>query len=249
MDSYDPKSCSALEKPYYKPIEAALRWCGLIKHEEEILLKTGDDLVPSPSAFPRWPCLRVNAEKIHGAVVSGELVSCRDGRPVRLGEQVKKERLSIRHTDLKIWMSKHYPDQKPAFLFDEVERSTHSSISAEAFRALQVENLALQLRVEKAIETYLPLKQERDALARERDELLERDSVLGEKAEWTYLNIIGAMQGLMLGKSSAGVRNSVFIDQSSIIDAVVANYGERWGISRSNLERKFAAVNRNFRKV
>lgn len=56
MEIYDSKSCSALEKPYYKPIEAALRWCNLIAHESHILQVTGEALFPPASAFPQWPC-------------------------------------------------------------------------------------------------------------------------------------------------------------------------------------------------
>ena len=37
MDGYNPNSCNALEKPFYRPVEAALRWCGLITHEADIL--------------------------------------------------------------------------------------------------------------------------------------------------------------------------------------------------------------------
>lgn len=49
-------------------------------------------------------------------------------------------------------MSKHYPDQKPAFLFDETERSTHNAINADSFRALQVDRDAARARLERAEE-------------------------------------------------------------------------------------------------
>lgn len=67
MSGYDEKSCSVVEKSYYRPIEAALRWCGLIQHETTILQKTGKEAVPPADAFPQWPCLRANAEKIFEA--------------------------------------------------------------------------------------------------------------------------------------------------------------------------------------
>ena len=35
--TYNPKSCNALEKSFYTPIEAAIRWCGLLSHEVEIM--------------------------------------------------------------------------------------------------------------------------------------------------------------------------------------------------------------------
>jgi hypothetical protein len=39
--SYDSNSCSPLERPFYRPVEAAIRWCGLIAHESEILGNSG----------------------------------------------------------------------------------------------------------------------------------------------------------------------------------------------------------------
>ena len=126
MESYNAQSCSALEKPFYRPIEAALRWCNLTAHELDVLQITGVALLPPAHAFPHWPCLRANAEKIIDAIQNGELQKGREGRTVAPGETVAKEKMTVRHTDLKAWMMKHYPDQKPKFLFDEIERNTHA---------------------------------------------------------------------------------------------------------------------------
>ena len=152
MDTYDAKSCSALEKPYYRPIEAALRWCNLTAQEAEILRITGTSLLPPAQAFPQWPCLRANAEKIHDAIQNNELTKGRQGRPISPGESVAIEKITVRHTELKEWMAKHYPDQKPAFLFDEVERNTHANYNASTFTALQADRDALKARVDKAEE-------------------------------------------------------------------------------------------------
>lgn len=186
MEAYDPKSCNALEKPYYKPIEAALRWCGLIAHEAEILRETNDCIYPSVEAFPMWPCLRANVEKIHDAIMNGEIPYGRDGRAVADDDHVAEHRRTVRHTDLKVWMARHYPDQKPKFLFDEIERSTHSSINADAFRALQAERDALKARIEKATEMYRALKADRDAIEEQRvllAALLENAIEQGAKPE------------------------------------------------------------------
>ncbi len=151
---YNPKSCNALEKPFYTPLEAALRWCGLIAHEADILARAVGEPIPPVSAFPQWPCLRANAEKIMDAILNHELPYGRDGRSVPRGEQVNKARLTVRHTDLKAWMAQHYPDQTPPFLFDEIERTTHAKITVEAWQALQAERDALKARVEKAEALY-----------------------------------------------------------------------------------------------
>lgn len=170
-DEYNPKSCNVLEKPFYRPIEIAIRWCNLIKHEEVILNKVQDELLPGSGMFPQWPCLRANVERVLDAVMNGVLPKGRDGKTVNPGEQVAKSRWTIRHADLKDWMQKYYPDQKPAFLFDEIERNTHSAISMEAFLALQAERDAFKIRVDKATDVYRKLKQERDNIAAERDKL------------------------------------------------------------------------------
>ncbi|WP_131795491.1 hypothetical protein [Fluoribacter gormanii] len=170
-DEYNPKSCNALEKPFYHPIEVAIRWCNLIKNEEIILQQVPDNLVPSPGLFPQWPCLRANAEKVLDAILSNDIPYGRDGRTVNPGEQVARHRLTVRHSDLKIWMQKHYPDQKPDFLFDEIEQNTHSAMSKDAFLALQAERDALKLRIENATDAYRKLKQDRDNIATERDKL------------------------------------------------------------------------------
>ena len=150
MSNYDVKSCSSLERAYYRPIEAALRWCNLIEHEVVILEKTSHSLFPAIADFPQWPCLRLNAEKIFEATQNNELPHGRDGRTVNEGDHVAPMRITVRHNDLKIWIAKYYPDQKPKFLFDEVERTTHSAINKDAFIALQVERDALKVRIEKA---------------------------------------------------------------------------------------------------
>jgi len=149
-NDYDVKSCSALEKPYYRPIEAALRWCNLIEHEALILTKTGSDLFPPIGEFPQWPCLRLNAEKIFDAIQNNELPHGRDGRTVVEGDHVAPHRVTIRHNDLKIWMATYSPNAKPKFLFDEIERTTHTAINKEAFIALQVDRDALKARIDKA---------------------------------------------------------------------------------------------------
>ncbi|MGH8541761.1 MAG: protein kinase [Stenotrophobium sp.] len=248
MSGYDAKSCNALEKPYYRPIEVAIRWCNLIQHEPEILLSVGDAPLPSPSMFPHWPCLRANAERVLEAVLDNVLPYGRDGRTVPEGEQVAKHRLTIRHADLKAWMAKHYPGQKPAFLFDETERATHAAINADSFHALQADREALVQRLEKAKSEYLKLKASYD---KEQGEIAslramaDKQSAPGERAEATYLNIIGGLLSLMLGKSPAGKPHSVFDSQAAIISALLVYHEGKPGIAARTLEEKFAAAKRS----
>lgn len=107
MTEYNAKSCDALQKPYYKPVEVAIRWCGLINHEAEIISQLNPgEMIPAIGQFPKWPCLRVNTEKILDAIAHKELAYGRDGKPVAPDEHVNKTRLTVRHNDLRGWMQK-----------------------------------------------------------------------------------------------------------------------------------------------
>ncbi|MCS6811931.1 MAG: ATP-binding protein [Tepidimonas sp.] len=250
METYDPKSCNALAKPYYRPIEAALRWCNLIAHESLILQVTGDNLVPPASAFPQWPCLRLNAEKIFDAIENHELPYGRDGRTVAPGEHVARHRLTIRHTDLKAWMAKHYPDQKPSFLFDEVERNTHASYNAATFAALQAQRDAARAELEAARKRVESQLRELEAMRGERDSLramVDKQMTINPRAETTYLNIIGGLLDLMLGTTPSGQRGSIYESQAAIISALLAHHGGKPGIADSTLEQKFAEARRSIK--
>ncbi len=84
------------------------------------------------------------------------------------------------------------------------------------------------------------LQHERDSLAA----MVEKINPLIPRAETTYLNIIGGLLFLMLGKSPAGKAQSVFDSQAAIISALLAHHGGKQGIADSTLENKFAEANR-----
>jgi hypothetical protein len=113
-----------------------------------------------------------------------------------------------------------------------------------------VDRDALRARLEKATEVYRTLKQDRDTIVVERDSLaaaVERMNVPGARAETTYLNIIGGLLGLMLGKSPAGKPLSVFENQSMVIAAMLAHHSHLPGISDTTLQNKFADANRSIK--
>jgi len=222
---YNAKSCNALEKPYYSPFEAAIRWCGLIEHEAAILSAMTHNGVQTPHAamFPSWPCLRVNAEKIADAIEHGAIQHGRDGRPVVEGDHVAPPRRTVRHADLREWMSKTYPDQKPAFLFDEIERTTHAAINADTFRALQAELELCKRESERTKERWDKHGKEHEALLGERDALrgmvddLSAKTKAKEDTEIRQLQrTLGALV-LGLAKSSDKYGNNGLPNVSSIV--------------------------------
>jgi hypothetical protein len=70
------------------------------------------------------------------------------------------------------------------------------------------------------------------------------DRPLGRREETTLLNIAGGLLGLLLGKSPGGKPHSVFKSQAAIIDALVATYPGRPGMSKRTLEEKLALARR-----
>jgi hypothetical protein len=171
IDGYDSKSCNALQRPFYRPVEAALRWCNLTRHEGMILQSLGDDHIPKTGQFPQWPCLQATTEKILDAILHGEIPHGRDGKTVAAGDHVARPRLTVRHTDLREWMVKYHPGQKPPFLFDEIERNAHAAINADSYRALQADRDAARAELEKAKTRATDAIRELDAMRGERDSL------------------------------------------------------------------------------
>lgn len=242
MAGYNTKSCNALQKPYYRPIEAAIRWCGLIEYEAQILreMESSGVHIPVAGQFPRWPCLRVNTEKIFDGLEHREMPCGRDGRPVAPDDHVAPARRTVRHTDLRIWMAKHYPDQKPDFLFDETERSAHAAINADSFRALQVDLLAVRADLSREVQRREKIAKERDSLLGQRDSLqamVERLSADAGKASERQgksdLHIIGALLQVIM-------ENKVFPSEEALRMHIAEQYQGYSGCAERTLAGRFS---------
>jgi len=68
---------------------------------------------------------------------------------------------------------------------------------------------------------------------------------VSKREESTYLNIIGALLGLMTGTTPAGKSQSVFGNESAIKAALLARYEGKPGISQRTLDEKFPAAKRS----
>jgi hypothetical protein len=136
-------------------------------------------------------------------------------------EHVAAERRHISRQHLKDWIAAQFPSDKPAFLFDDIERNTHTAINKDAYQALQAERDGLRARLEKAADEYRKLRSERDelVLSKKQNSLnrLKPAKDLGLRAETTYLNIIGGMLALFMMKSPAGKATFGF-QQPSVCD-------------------------------
>jgi len=230
----------------YRPIEAAIRWSGLTRHEPRILEVLNGRRLPEPGEFPQWPTLRRNAERIYDGILNKELRVAINGITVQggVGANPHDPNLTIRHVDLKEWMCRFYPAHRPPFLFSRLERKGNPGISLEAVQALFLEREGLRLCIAQREQGLKKLREQ----LRAREESTQSGAPLGPRSETTYLHILGGLLTLLLGSSPSGQRYSSFASQEAIISALIAHHGERLGIAERTLQAKFAAARRALAK-
>lgn len=73
----------------------------------------------------------------------------------------------------------------------------------------------------------------------------ESEKPMSRREETTLLNIVGGLLSLLLGKTPAGIPQSVFKNQAAVIEALLATHVANPGISERTLEDKFAAAKRS----
>ena len=240
-------------KIYYRPIEAAIRWSGLLRFERSILATLGRRCIPEETEFPRWPLLRLNTERVFDALAHGEMPYGKEGlvRDTQ-GLELDDPSLTVRHVDLKAWMAHYYPGEKPAFLFDEVERALHPAVSLDTVGASLAEREAIKARLAEFLSAHETLRVEHEALLKQHAACsadAERANTPGPRSESTYLNIVGGLLTLLLGKSPSGMPYSSFLTQEAIISAMVAHHGNALGINERTLQAKFALARRNLQRM
>ncbi len=249
-NSWETDNCASMQAHYavYLIPQAAALWCGIPEDQVPTILKEAKQLTPTGLGRSIWthrnvPCIEPRSRAIAETIEHNLLPHGReDAQTVSSGEHVAYERRHFFGRDLREWMEKAFPNEKPAFLFDDIERNTHSAISADAYRALKAERDALQKRIENATESYKKLRQEKESIETERDSLktkVENLGVPGERAESTYQNIIAALLDCIAGSLPNIEKHPSFESEAKLIDAIEAHYRGYGGLSKSNLSRKF----------
>lgn len=223
----------------YRPIEAAVRWSGLIRHEPKILASLSGRSLPEPEEFPDWPALRLNAERIADGIVNRELRVAIRGITVADAFDLEDPDLTIRHIELKAWMRRYYPEERPRFLFGRLERRSSALVSVRALQALSLEREALQLRLEQRETQLTSLRQQLKAQSDS-----SAHDPLSARSETTYQHIIGGLLTLLTRPSPAGQPYSSFKSQEAVISALISRYGDRLGMAARTLQAKFAAARR-----
>lgn len=250
MEPWEADDCAdvrAYHTHYPIPVAAAL-WCGVPAEAVDAILTQCTQTGRAIYSHPTTPCIEPRCRAMHEAIEAGALECRRDGKKVQPGEHVAPERRTVSREALKTWIAQAFPASKPAFLFDEVERNTHTAINADTYRVLKAAHDAKAQALEQANERIRKLIDEKEEMGSELAGLrsaVEKMSAPGERAETTYLNIIGALLGLMLGKSPAGKPYSSFDSQAAVITALLGNFPGKTGIAARTLEEKFAEAKRS----
>jgi hypothetical protein len=244
---YEKNTVNPHAKLFYRPLDAAIRWCNLMAYETQILESAWDCPNLLSATFPQWPCLHANLERILDAIRNKELRYGALGTTVTSGTPVDPRLLTIRHSDLKRWMLHHHPDQRPSFLFGPVA-ANQEAIYYSTYLILQADRDALRIQLNAAEAKLQSLIGELKTAGLERESLrilAENKQHLSDRSKLSFLNVIGALVNIMLGSSTAGRRHSIFDSQASIVDSITAHYGGVAGLSKRSLDEKFAAGKRS----
>lgn len=231
-------------KVNYTPLEAAIRWSGLLPSESQISAALSGESAVRADALSAWPTLRLNAERILDAIENRELRYAVSGSPIAEFPSLNQNGLTIRHVDLKTWMKRFYPDQKPDFLFSAAER-LEFPLTIDAVKSLLLQREALQSQIELRDQALRGIREKQTVSLRTHSTPDSSDASqdpLSPRRETTYLNIVGGLLNLLLGHSPSGQPYSSFRTQEAIVSALVAHYGDRLGMGERTLHGKFAAA-------
>ncbi|AUF96884.1 hypothetical protein CXQ80_14090 [Pseudomonas sp. 02C 26] len=235
----------------YHPVDAAILWCDLAEHEEEILRIDLSQPGCLLKHFPQWPFLHIYTECIYDAILSGELPATYLGCPLSSRSHAHREYCSIRRADLLVWFVRNYPTEKPAFLFPQ--SLDHSEcISLSMYMVKQAELEASQRALEKMREALAATTEEMAtlmALNRQLSERLEACGIPSEVSEGAHNTLIGAVLQATLGKSNSGQVQSVYPSQAALVEEITRRFPRVSGLSKSTLDRRFAEARRHFAQV
>lgn len=231
-------------KIFYQPIEAAIRWSGLHRFEKQILNRM-ENTRPDPADLSRWPHLSLNLARIFDGLANGELpYGDEDGVTTRNPVLLKSPLLTIRHLDLKKWMHHNYPEERPAFLFDSFEQKLHPLINTDTIHTLLAERDALRVQLALCNDTQRRQRVQLAAQKKPSAIATTENQTLHPRSEKTYLNIVGGLLSLLLGRSPAGTPYSQFKTLEAIVSALLAHHEGKPGMSERTLWAKLGTARR-----
>lgn len=229
----------------YRPIEAAIFWCNLHRHQDYILDAAWGTRGQLIQCFRCWPDLNRHFNNIVDAITHGELPSILSNFKVPLTIADNCMHMSIRHVELQRWMVRYYPDQRPSFLFDSGFSCLFSEeLCSTLSRRVDSLNIRYQLDQEKIAQLTSSLAELTNQLALAQAKLND-NSAPSPQSLANHKRLVGALMELFLGISPGGKCYSVFDSQSAIITAISAHNPTIRGLSKRALEKHFTACRRS----
>lgn len=232
----------SLIRSSYHPIDAAILWCGLAGYEAEILPIALSHPAELLKYFPQWPSLHLYAERIFDAIDCHELPATYLGHPVEAHDRIERAFLTIRHSDLRVWVACYYPDEKPGFLF----KNDHTqSISFATYLTLTAHLEAAERELKKVSRDYEELIKKTSLEGQQNSDLAITTKPSSTPSEpFLYYRIIGSLLAVIVGKSQHGQIQSIYKNQSAVVDAITSQFPGVPGLSKRTLDRKFAEARR-----
>jgi hypothetical protein len=247
-ESWTEHKCAEIKAHYTfypVPVAAAL-WCGIPEDQVHEVLKRCVVVKDAVLRHPTIECIEFRCRAIHDAIQNGQLDVARENG-VRATDHVRADRRHVYLLDLKAWMAEKFPTDKPPLLFDEIERSAHPHITADTYRAVKADRDALKSKNDLLTEELESLIKENELLRVEKsafESQRRKERNVGERSEATYIVIIAGLLSLLTGKTSLGKPNSIFRNQTAIVNAFLKDPALASKVSQRTLDAKFAEANR-----
>ena len=247
MDNKPPfnDSCEDMKSlmAVYTILEAAALWCGVTKQALPEVIRDSDQISNTGMGrgiyrHPYYSCIEPYTRAIAQAVDDRSLPHTReDGKVLTENDMVAHERRHVTGVALKKWIATAFPEKRPPFLFDDLERDTHTSISADSYRALKADRDAQKLRISNAEVEYRKLQAKNIELINELNNLRGKvgsSSNTHPRTEASYQRLIGALLGIVDGTSH--IKN--YVNDAQLIRELGAYYKGYEGFSKRGLEER-----------
>ena len=95
---HENKNDAPTSKVFYRPLEASIRWAGLLRYEQVILASVSSPMnLPQSLDCPRLGELRLYTDRIYDGILNGELPFGQHGITTRDTALIESPDLTVRH--------------------------------------------------------------------------------------------------------------------------------------------------------
>jgi len=127
-----------------------------------------------------------------------------------------------------------FPNEKPAFLFNDDECYTYA-IGTKVFQKLLKKKGDAEEKLKHVTQTNKELLDKNKSLK----VAIENTGAPGVRAKTSYLNIIAALLHYIQGDLHGIDSHTSFTSETNLINAIIENFPNVAGLSPSNLHHKF----------